>query len=62
MLGFQFGKLQLQLYYKAEKSNAEADALSHIPWDRGECETLDDCTVRAIMPGCCCKVALLSLI
>ena len=36
----------------------EADALSHIPWDREECDTLDNCTLKAIIAGCFCKVAL----
>ena len=47
-----------KLHYKTVKSIVEADALSHIPWDREECDTLDNFTVKAIMAWCCCKVAL----
>ena len=47
-----------KLHYKTGKSHVESDALSHILWDREECETLEDCTVEAIMAGRYCKVAL----
>ena len=44
--------------YKAGNSNVKADAVSSVPWDREESETLDNCTNKVIMVGCCCKVAL----
>ena len=50
-----------KFHYKTGKSNVEVDALTHIPWDREECETLDNWTVKAIMAECCCKVYLFEL-
>ena len=42
-----------QILYKAGKSNVEADALSHIPWQQARLECLDLCclTVKAIITG-----------
>ena len=47
-----------EIHYKTGNSDVEADVLSCIPWDRTVCKTSDNCTIKAIMSGCCCKAAL----
>ena len=41
-----------QIYYRSGKTNANADALSRIPWDASEvqkCKRMDKITVQATM-------------
>ena len=47
-----------KLHYKTGKANVESNALSHIPWDREDCEMLDTHAIKAIMAGCSCNAAL----
>lgn len=44
------------LHYKPGKTNVEADALSRIPWQRDQGETLPDQVVKAIMTGVTAEV------
>ena len=49
-----------QLHYKSSKSNIEADALSHIPWQQAELEFKDlDCQrVKVIIVVCTVETTL----